>query len=105
MLLIFVVTKIQVVVLFVTEVGGLLIWTVKAVFCCVAEIVVAVGVTPEELPVLPGVLVAVGLPLLDEEGVEIVGVPPFFFVPLLFAGKEPGAVPVSGVPCVCVADV
>lgn len=100
MLPIVVVTEMEVVVLFVTEVGGLFIWTVNAVFCGVAAIVVIVGVMLEELPVLSGVLVTVVLLLLDREGVEIVGVPPFCPVPLLFAGNDPDDAPVVGVPCV-----
>ena len=68
---------------------GTLIWTVNGTVCGAPEEAVATGVTPEELPELPGVLVAAGL-LLDEdegEGVEVPVAPLFptvtgFVVPL-----------------------
>ncbi len=75
---------------------GTLIWTVNGTVCGAPEEAVATGVTPEELPELPGVLVAAGL-LLDEdegEGVEVPVAPLFptvtgfvvslFPIPLLF---------------------
>ena len=58
---------------------GTLIWTVNGTVCGAPEEAVATGVTPEELPELPGVLVAAGL-LLDEdegEGVEVPVAPLF----------------------------